>query len=128
MSDYPALTEMGIFNFGEISSYTLRQDGANHDVLRINYKRPKGSLLAISRKYRFGRAPKGVIGEEPDRETKQVYEISPFLLRAVSELDSLVRKEKNQKDKKTRLLADIEHLEELVSDKIASIRAEIDKL
>ena len=54
----PTLSEMGITRFHEIASYTLRQEGVDKDVLRVTYKRAKGSLLPYSRKYKFGRSQK----------------------------------------------------------------------
>ena len=84
---HPALAEMGIIRPSEISHYSLRQDGADKDVLRIIYNRAKGSLLPYSRKYKFGRAQKTVLADGGSSRMAHTYEISPFLLKAVSELD-----------------------------------------
>lgn len=86
----PALTEMGIARFNEISHYTLVCEGKNKDILRIYYDRQKGSFLAKSRKYEFGRSLKTVIADGGTARMEQTYEISPFLLAAVSELDALM--------------------------------------
>lgn len=90
LDKYPALAEMGITRFHEISHYSLRQDGPDKDILRVNYKRAKGSLLPYSRKYKFGRALKTVVADGGTARMETTREISPFLLRAVAELDTLV--------------------------------------
>ncbi|MFK7892807.1 MAG: DUF3461 family protein [Granulosicoccus sp.] len=92
---YPALTEMGIARFHEISHYNLVCEGKNKDILRISYDRKKGSFLAKSRKYEFGRSLKTVIADGGTARMEQTYEISPFLLTAVSELDALIALRQN---------------------------------
>ena len=52
MSQHTTLTEMGITSFESISKYTLRQEG-DFDILKIYYKREKGSFLPRSKKFRF---------------------------------------------------------------------------
>ena len=54
---YPSLTEMGITSPEDISRYSLQKSN-NVDILRIVYKRQKGSFLPTSKKFRFGRAKK----------------------------------------------------------------------
>jgi hypothetical protein len=117
---YPALAEMGIVRFHEISNYSLRQDGADKDVLRVNYKRAKGSLLPYSRKYKFGRSLKTVIADGGTARMESSYEISPFLLKAVVELDSLVASNRLDNgnvvnsDLKADLLAEINELDQML--------------
>lgn len=127
---YPALSEMGIARFHEISHYSLRPDGANRDVLRVHYKRAKGSFLAQSRKYQFGRSQKMVIADGGTAKMELTYEISPFLLKAVSELDSLVANRSEgdtsitvqtiDNDRTARLLADIDSLETWVAETVGA--------
>lgn len=124
---YPALSEMGIVRFHEISHYSLRQEGVDKDILRINYKRAKGSLLPYSRKYKFGRATKAVIADGGTARMENTYEISPFLLKAIAELDSLIgqnRHDINAKpvthDLKSDLLAELQELDQLVADAAVS--------
>lgn len=119
----PTLSEMGIKRVHEISHYSLRQDGAERDILRIIYKRAKGSLLPYSRKYKFGRALKTVITDGGTSTMEQSYEISPFLLKAISELDSLVADNKaelakpgNNADLKSDLLQELDKLDRLVRE------------
>ncbi|ASJ72404.1 DUF3461 family protein [Granulosicoccus antarcticus] len=121
IADYPALAEMGIVRFHEISHYSLRQDGADKDVLRVIYKRAKGSFLPHTRKYKFGRSMKTVIADGGTSRMEHTYEISPFLLKAVAELDSLVEINQHDTSKvtstdlKADLLAEMNELKLLVS-------------
>ncbi len=125
---YDALSEMGITRFHEISHYTLRQEGPSRDILKVHYKRAKGSLLPESRKYKFGRSIKTVVADGGTSRMEDTYEISPFLLRAVSELDQLVAETDATVDTKTRLLEELAHLEHVMTNKVADLRAQINSL
>lgn len=121
---YAALAEMGITRFHQISNYSLRQDGADKDVLRVIYKRAKGSLLPHSRKYKFGRSLKTVIADGGTARMEHTYEISPFLLKAVAELDDLVTYNRHEpvkpdnSDLKADLLAEMNELKQLINESI----------
>ena len=132
---YPALAEMGIIRFHEISHYSLRQDGNDKDVLRVNYKRAKGSLLPYSRKYKFGRSLKTVIADGGTVRMETTYEISPFLLKAVSELDELVDANQHSEggpakvaDIKSDLLAEMNELAQLIRESQCDDKAVVAKL
>ncbi|MFT6876309.1 MAG: hypothetical protein ACI9XK_002775 [Granulosicoccus sp.] len=120
---FPILAEMGIKRFHEISHYSLRQDGAKKDVLRVNYKRAKGSWLPYSRKYQFGRALKTVVADGGTARLESSYEISPFLLKAVVELEKLVEQNKlhnsgtsESTELKADLLREVGELRVMVKD------------
>lgn len=143
---YPALVEMGIVRFHEISHYSLRQDGVDKDVLRVIYKRAKGSLLPHTRKYKFGRSMKTVIADGGTARMEHTYEISPFLLKAVAELDALVEVNQHDSSKSTStdlkadLLEEMNELKQLlansasaeglsaVNQKLDSVRKHIEAL
>ena len=132
---YPALAGMGITRFHEISHYSLRQDGNDKDVLRVNYKRAKGSLLPYSRKYKFGRSLKTVIADGGTARMETTYEISPFLLKAVSELDALVDANQHSEngpakvaDIKSDLLAEMNELAQLIRESQCDDKAVVAKL
>ena len=115
---FPMLSEMGVRRFHEISHYTLRQDGAKNDILKVHYKRQKGSLLPVTRKYTFGRSLKTIVADGGTSRMEDTYEISPYLLDAVAELDALVdrnrlasaEERRGTADAKARLLADLDAL------------------
>ena len=106
----------------------MHMDGKNRDVLHIYYQREKGSLLAASRKYEFGRAAKNVAGASPDKETEEVFEISPFLLKAVAELDGIIGAQENHRSQISLVKEELDCLEKLLQSRIEEIRNQIDKL
>jgi len=126
--EFSALAEMGITRFHEISHYALRQEGSHKDVLKVYYKRAKGSLLPDSRKYKFGRALKTVVADGGTSRMEDVHEISPFLLKAVAELDQLVTQKQTSVDRQAQLLVELDHLERVVSSKVADLRKQIESL
>ena len=127
MSQHPTLTEMGITSFESISKYTLRQEG-DFDILKIYYKREKGSFLPRSKKFRFGRATRTVMVDSGRQKWQEVSEISPFLLRALTELNKLAHEENKVADNKESISEDLLHLERIMAEKLAEIRAKIDQL
>lgn len=128
----PTLEEMGITRSHEIAGYSLRSKAADQDVLKIRYKRAKGSLLPQSRTYKFGRALKCIVADGGTSRMAHTYEISPFLLKAIAELDTLVHDNKKVDNKvKSRLgeekvgelLKEIHELETMVSSRVAATEA-----
>ncbi|MEE9322849.1 MAG: DUF3461 family protein [Granulosicoccus sp.] len=126
--EFPALAEMGVTRFYEISHYVLRQEGVDRDTLKIYYKRAKGSLLPTSRKYKFGRAVKSIVADGGTSRMENVYNISPFVVKAVAELDRLVTLKENNQSKKARLLTELNHLDQVMSSKIDDLRRQIEAL
>ena len=129
VQNYPALAEMGIQRFHEISAYKLSHNGHNEDVLRIKYERAKGSLLPESRKYKFGRSMKAVIVDGGTARMEQTYEISPFLLKAVSELDALLESVPSAKQTSKKhgesaamhaMIHELDQLDQLIADSMSS--------
>ncbi|MEH6626047.1 MAG: DUF3461 family protein [Motiliproteus sp.] len=129
MSDYPTLTEMGVAeqNINDIYKYSLRQE-TEEDVLKIYFKREKGSLLPKSKKFKFGRAAQTHRVDSSQNKYQEFSEMSPFLMRAIDELHKLVQHEHEITDIKARLLTDLEHLEKVMANKIRDLRTDIEKL
>lgn len=122
-----ALEEMGVGNPAEISRYSLRQEN-DEDVLRIYYKRGKGSLLPSSRKYRFGRGHRTIITDSGKPEYADDSEISSFLQRAVAELDEIVRNSKDHDVLKAALIDELDHLEKYVGSRVKKLRSQVEQL
>ena len=129
MSDYPTLTEMGISadSIADVYKYSLRQEGLE-DVLKVYFKRSKGSFLSKSKKFKFGRAAHTVRVDSSQDKYQEVSEMSPFLMKAIDELHKLVQHDHEITDIKERLLTDIDHLEKVMANKIRDLREDIEKL
>lgn len=130
MSNYPTLKKMGITSVDQIERYTLRHQG-NTDVLKIYYKRPKGSLLSRSKKFSFLRGRSSLPLEvQYSKAFDQMAKISPQLLQALEELKQLdaQRNETDPLDPKARFLSDLDHLERVMNDKISDIRRQLETL
>ncbi len=127
MEKYPTLTEMGITNPEDITRYSL-QTVNNVDCLRIVYKRKKGSLLASSRKFRFGRSPRMIVTDGGKNETTVVHEISPFLSKATDELKKVVDHKHTLGEKKEIIAEEMSRLEEEVNSRMAYIKSLVEGL
>jgi len=130
MTEFPTLSEMGINRFDEITHYALRQDGKARDILKIYYKRKKGSVLPERKTFKFGRSAKMVADDSAPNGAVEVYEISPFLLKAVHELDKLVDQHHSTEDKLKLMKKRVEQLEKDVkfaTDEILDLIKEIRK-
>ena len=124
---YQTLESMGITSFVDIEKFTLRyEDG--FDVLKVYYRREKGSLLPKSKKFKFGRATKTVLTDGGQQTYRQVQEPSLVVLRAVEELGTIVGKQHEDKVSKDELIKELEHLEKVVTSKITELKAKIAEL
>ncbi len=130
MSDYPTLEEMGITSFENITKYSLRRH-SDVDVLKIYYKRPKGSLLSRSKKFTFAHPRKSIPLEFHSGDTwESLKGSSPRLQSAVDELKKLTTEPAAlpPEDMKARVLEDLNHLETVVNSKIAELRHQIQSM
>ena len=130
MSDYPTLEKMGITSVDNVDKYTLRHQG-DTDVLKIYYKRPKGSFLSRSKKFTFVRGRRGVPMELRNTKTfENMAKISPQLLMALEELKRLDarRKEIDPVEPKEKFLSDLDHLEKVMTTKMDEIRRQINEM
>ncbi|MFQ3185450.1 DUF3461 family protein [Marinomonas primoryensis] len=121
---YPTLQSMGITSIQDIEKFTLRFEGG-HDVLKIYYRREKGSLLPKSKKFKFGRSTKTVLADGGQQTYRQVQEPSLIVLRAMEELELIVGRQRDIKVTKDDLVKELEHLEKVVNSKINEIKEKI---
>ena len=124
---YPTLTEMGINNPGEIERFSLNTIN-NTDILRIVYKRKKGSLLPASKRFRFGRASRSVIADSGTRKTEIIHEISPFVQKAVAELEQLLAAKKKGKVQASLVKEELKRLHEDVASRTKYIESLLDEM
>ena len=119
---YPTLMEMGINHPEEIERFSLNTVD-NIDILRIVYKRKKGSLLPASKRFRFGRAAKSVIADSGTRKTQLVYEISPVVEKAVRELEQLMQAKGSRVANAKLIKEEVRRLHEEVASRLAYIES-----
>ena len=112
--DTPTLEGMGIRNASSITRYKLKQKGADKDQLDIYYKRETGSLLPTRRTYEFGRSKSTAVSDSSSTRIEDRYEVSPVLLTAVNELNTLLRDGNAQADQQELMLMELEGLKRLV--------------
>lgn len=124
---FPTLSEMGIEEPRDIERYTSRIEG-DVDVLKIYFHRHQGEWMAKSKKFKFKRMHKNMRVNEGRVPYIATTESSPYFLRAVAELDTLVSADRSAKDKKERLLDEIEHLEKVVARKLEDMRRQIEEM
>lgn len=127
MSDYPRLSDMGIQHPEEIEKFAVYTVG-NTDILRIIYDRKKGSLLPVSRRYKFPQVKKSVLVDSGTRQTQTMFESTPAFREALHELEQLKLAREKGHDIKQLLSEEIKHLEEDIALRTQTIQALIDKL
>jgi len=125
--NYPSLHEMGIKNPEDISRYSL-QNVNDVDILRVVYKRQKGSLLPHSKKFRFARSKRMVVADSGTNTTEILSEISPFLNKVIDELHQVVELKHTHKEHKVIILDEISRLEEEVHTRMTYIKSLVEKL
>ena len=125
MANFPTLSEMGINNPGEIEHYSLSSTN-NIDHLRVIYKRKKGSLLPTSKRFEFGRASRTVMTDSGTQATEIVHDISPFLQKALQELDQLIDAKKSNVEQVKLVKQEIQRLHQEIDSRMAYIESLID--
>ena len=121
MTEYNTLKEMKIKRPAQIDRYSV-QSVHNTDVLRIVYKRKKGSLLPESKRYRFPRIKKTALEDGGRRKIDIRWEVNPFLQRAVSELDQILATKISEQKRREIIMDELRLLEEDAAHRIAYIR------
>ncbi|MBO1255663.1 DUF3461 family protein [Alteromonas sp. 5E99-2] len=124
---YPTLQSMGVTSIDDIEKFSLRYEN-DQDVLKINYRRAKGSLLPKSKKFKFGRSSKTVLTDGGRQNYERIQEPSTTVLAAMEELESIVGKQHQVKASKDDLLLELTHLEKVVSSKISEIKSKIEAM
>jgi hypothetical protein len=131
MHEYTTLREMKIKRPTQIDRYsvqTIEHPDVHTDVLRIVYKRKKGSLLPESQRFRFPRIKKTELQDSGTRKMDMRWEVSPFLQKAVSELDQLLTTELSKKENIQLILEEMRRLEEDAAHRIDYIRSLVESI
>jgi len=127
MSKFPTLSEMGINNPGDIERYSLNTTN-NIDVLRIIYKRKKGSLLPTSKRFEFGRARKHIVSDSGTGQTENLHVISPFLQKAMKELDGIISAKKSNIEYANLVKQELQRLHQDMASRLIYIESLIDEM
>lgn len=125
MSEYKTLAEMKIKNPLQIERYsvqTIERPEVHVDVLRIVYKRKKGSLLPESKRFRFPKIKKTSIENSGRRRIDIRWEQSPFLQKAIAELNQIIAAEYSKQETTKIILDEMRRLEEDAKIRIDYIR------
>ncbi len=127
MPKYNTLGEMKITSPLEIERYSV-QTVDHTDVLRVVYKRKKGSFLPESKHFRFPRIKKTSMEDSGTRKVDIRWEVSPFLQRAVSELDQILSEKISQEKRREIIMDELKRLEQDAHMRIVYIRGLIEEL
>ena len=127
MSNYPHLTEMGILNPQEIEKFAIYSTD-KLDVLRIIYERKKGSLLPVSKNYKFPRVKKSHLVDSGTRDTAIVFESTDAFRSALHELEELKVNKSKGEDLAALILAEIQFLEEDIALRTEYIKSLVGKI
>ncbi len=127
MSDYPRLSEMGIQHPQEIEKFAVYTVG-NTDILHIIYDRKKGSLLPVSRRYKFAQVKKSVLVDSGTRQTETLFESTPAFREALHELEQLKLKREKGLDLAQMIREELQHLEVDIALRTQYIQSLVDKL
>ena len=127
MSNYPHLTEMGILNPQQIEKFAIYSTD-KLDVLRIIYERKKGSLLPVSKNFKFPRVKKSVLVDSGTRETAVIFESTDAFRNALHELEELKVDKSKSEDLAALILAEIQFLEEDIALRTEYIKSLVGKI
>jgi len=127
MKNYPTLSEMGINNPEQIERFSLATTNQT-DHLRIIYRRKKGSFLPGSKRFEFGRASKTIVTDSGSRKTQVVYEISPFVQKAIEELEHIVNSKKTTVENAAVVKDELKRLHQEMTSRLAYIESLIDDM
>ena len=131
MPAYKTLREMKVKRPDQIDRYsvqTLEHANEHTDVLRIVYKRKKGSLLPESKRFRFPRIKKTEMQDSGTRQMDIRWEVSPFLQKAVSELDQILETEISEQRRREIIIDELRQLEEDAAHRIDYIRSLVESI
>jgi ABC-type transport system involved in cytochrome bd biosynthesis fused ATPase/permease subunit len=127
MSKFQTLSEMGINNPGEVERYSLNTTN-NIDVLRIVYKRKKSSFLPTSKRFEFGRSEKTVVADSGTGKTEILHVISPFLQKAMKELDEIISTKKSNIEHAKLVKQELQRLHQDMASRLVYIESLIDEM
>lgn len=127
MKSYPCLTEMGVLNPLQISSYSVNSVDYV-DVLRVIYDRPTGSKLPGSKTFKFPRVQKNRAAGKSADNAPAVMESDPNLRCVIQELEHATELRTKNQDIVAIMREELRLLEEDISLRSEYLRALIEKI
>jgi len=122
MKNYPRLKEMGILNPQEIEKFSVYTT-ETLDVLRIIYARKKGSLLPVSKNFKFSRVKQSVVVNSGTRQTEVISESNSAFREALGELEDLKMEKSAAVDLSELISEEVRLLEEDMKLRIEYIKS-----
>ncbi len=122
-----ALTAMGVQNPEQIARFAIYMTDRT-DILRIVYDRKKGSILPVSKKFRFAQIKKSTMVDSGTRRTEVLYESAPEFRNAVAELEQLMDAREDSHHVSQLIAEEVHALEEDVASRIDYIKSLVEKL
>lgn len=127
MNSYPRLTEMGVLHPEHIDKFSVNSI-AYTDILRIVYERPKGSILPLSRTYKFPRVQSSATIGGHTTPTQTVMESAPAFVEALEELRKITQAKEHNQGVAAAILEEIGLLEEDLALRGDYIKALVSKI
>ncbi|WP_181994350.1 DUF3461 family protein [Arsenophonus endosymbiont of Bemisia tabaci] len=121
---YDNLKSLGITQPEDIDHYTFRQE-ANHEILKIYFRKDKDEHYAKSVKFKYPLQRKLV---NLNNNLKKTNEINLHLRDVIEELNQIYQHDQSNHDLKSKILNDLGHLESVVISKIGEIKSDLKKL
>lgn len=118
---------MGVLHPQQIESFSVNSIG-HTDVLRIVYDRPKGSILPLTRTYKFPRDQKTVQSASGAGKPGAVMESSPAFRTAIEELKSMLDAKGDKQNIAGEILEELRLLEEDISLRNEHIKELVSKI
>jgi len=122
MKNYPHLAEMGVVNPQQIDNYSVNSIGYT-DVLRIVYERPKGSLLPLSKTYKFPRVQQTAKGQ-----ADVTMNSDPAFRAAIGELQDVLESKGKDQDVTAAIVEELRLLEEDIALRSQCIKRLLDEI
>lgn len=127
MSKNLALVAMGIQNPEQIARFAVYV-ADNTDILRIIYDRKKGSILPVSKKFKFPQLKKTAVVDSGTRQTTVLYQSSNEFRNAVSELEQLMHVRNDSHNLAQLIAEEIRTLEADLAARIDYIKSLVNKI
>ena len=120
---------MGVLHPEQIDRFSVNSI-AYTDILKIVYERPKGSMLPVTRTYKFPRIQKPAKADNDTHQTEAVMESHPDLRAALDELQDIIQTKGHKQDVTAAILEELRLLDEDIacrSDCIKSLLGDIQR-